>query len=290
LAVPYLRDSFNRVIVGTVLGAIVIAVCGRFSDGVGLDTITPRWMVVGQTVVFLLVAATQFLYMVSLSHAAMLRHAELLRSSRTRVVAAADAERRRIERDLHDGAQQRLVATAIQARVAQRQLATTAAAPASVLAVLSEELQATAADLQNLCRGIYPAELTENGLAAALQSLSARSPVPTAVTTGDDGRRLPADVEVTVYFCCVESLQNSIKHAGAGVTVTITVEESPEMVDFTVADDGRGADVHVLMTGRGFTGMTDRLTAIGGTLRARSAPGDGVAIEGRVPLARTAVL
>ena len=142
-------------IIGTVLGAIVIAGCGRFSAGVGLDTIVPHWMVVGQNLVFLLVAATQFLYMVSLSHATMIRHAELLRSSRARVVATADAERQRIERDLHDGAQQRLVSTAIRARVAQRQLVTTAAPPAAVLTVLSEELQATAADLQNLCRGIY---------------------------------------------------------------------------------------------------------------------------------------
>ena len=96
-------------------------------------------MVVGQNLVFLLVAATQFLYMVSLSHATMIRHAELLRSSRARVVATADAERQRIERDLHDGAQQRLVSTAIRARVAQRQLVTTAAPPAAVLTVLSEE-------------------------------------------------------------------------------------------------------------------------------------------------------
>lgn len=290
LALPYLRDSFGRVVVGTVLGAIVIAICGRFSTGVGLDTITPRWMVVGQIVVFLLVAATQFLYMVSLSHAAMLRNAELLRSSRTRVVATADAERRRIERDLHDGAQQRLVATAIQARVAQRQLVTTATPPAAVLAVLNEELKATAADLWNLCRGIYPAELTENGLAAALRSLAARSPVPTAVTTGAGDRRFPADIEVTIYFCCVESLQNCIKHAGAGVTVTITVEASPETVAFTVADDGPGAEVHVVTAGRGFTGMVDRLAAIGGTVRARTSPGGGVAIEGRVPLVRNAAL
>lgn len=285
LAVPYLRDSFNFVIMGTVLAAIVIACCGRFSPGVGFDTLFPRWMVDGQNVVFLLVAATQFMYMVSLSHAAMIRNAELLRSSRIRVVATADAERQRIERDLHDGAQQRLVSSAIQARVAQRQLRTTTTPPAAVLAALSKELQATAADLQNLCRGIYPAELTENGLAAALHSLAARSPVPTAVTTAAEGRRLPADVEITIYFCCVESLQNCIKHAGAGVTVTITITESPGTIAFTVADDGPGAEPRVLSSGRGFTGMSDRLTAIGGALRARSAPGRGVAIEGCVPLA-----
>jgi signal transduction histidine kinase len=169
--------------------------------------------------------------------------------------------------------------------VAQRQLRTTTTPPAAVLAALSKELQATAADLQNLCRGIYPAELTENGLAAALHSLAARSPVPTAVTTAADGRRLPADVEITIYFCCVESLQNCIKHAGAGVTVTITITESPGTIAFTVADDGPGAEPRVLSSGRGFTGMSDRLTAIGGALRARSAPGRGVAIEGCVPLA-----
>src|SRR5262249_45933379 len=122
LAVPYLRDSFNHVVLGTVLAAAAIACCGRFSPGIGLDALFPHWMVAGQNVFVLLVAATQFLYMVSLSHATMLRHAALLRSSRTRVVATADAERRRIERDLHDGAQQRLVSAAIQARVAQRQL------------------------------------------------------------------------------------------------------------------------------------------------------------------------
>ena len=106
----------------------------------------------------------------------------------------------------------------------------------------------------------------------------------TAITAAADVRRLPADVEITVYFCCVESLQNCIKHAGAGVTVTITIKESPEEIEFTVADDGPGAEPHALSTGRGFTGISDRLTAIGGTVRARSAPGRGVAIEGRVPL------
>jgi signal transduction histidine kinase len=213
--------------------------------------------------------------------------AEELRASRARVVAAGDAERRRIERDLHDGAQQHLVALAVTVRLA-RQLADRDPNQAKdVLEKLGSELQETVQEVRNLAHGIYPPVLMDQGLPAALEAAAARAPIATTVDAVDIGRR-SQELEAAVYFCCMEALQNAGKHAGDGAQVTIRLREAEGKLLFEVADDGPGFDpASGAVKGHGFVNMSDRVGAIGGTLTVDSAPGQGTRIAGAVPLDET---
>jgi signal transduction histidine kinase len=213
--------------------------------------------------------------------------AEELRASRARVVAAGDAERRRIERDLHDGAQQHLVALAVTVRLA-RQLADRDPDQAkNVLDQLGNDLQGTVQEVRNLAHGIYPPVLMDQGLPAALEAAAARAPIATTVeATGV--RRWSQELEAAVYFCCMEALQNAGKHAGDGAHVTIRLREAEGKLLFDVADDGPGFDLASRAAkGHGFVNMSDRIGAIGGTLTVKSAPGQGTCISGAVPLDET---
>jgi signal transduction histidine kinase len=196
-------------------------------------------------------------------------------------VAAATAERRRIERDLHDGAQQHLVALAVGLRLLRDGLP-----PDSPDLELLDELDSGAreavAELRNLAHGIYPPLLRDAGLAAALRAVASRSPV--AVTVVDERPERAAEpVEVAVYFCCLEALQNAAKHA-PGAHVTIGLATTDGALSFTVADDGPGFDPATAPHGAGLTNMADRLGAVGGALEIRSTPGGGTEISGRVPV------
>jgi signal transduction histidine kinase len=212
------------------------------------------------------------------------RQAEELRASRTRVVAAGDAERRRIERDLHDGAQQHLVALAVTVRLA-RQIADTD--PEQTKAMLDElggSLQEAVQELRNLAHGIYPPVLMDRGLPAALEAAAGRAALPTDVRA-QGVERFPQQTEAAVYFCCLEALQNAGKHAGEGATATVTVRRDPEGLVFEVADTGAGFDMGTgAAKGHGFVNMSDRIGAIGGKLRVESAPGKGTRISGVIPL------
>ena len=208
--------------------------------------------------------------------------ADELQASRARIVAAADAERRRIERDLHDGAQQRLTSLAIRLRLAA-EVAGPDAELASLLAELGTEVHDTAQELRRLAHGIYPPLLRDSGLAAALSAASRHSPLPTTVQAASLGR-YPVGVEAAVYFCCLEALQNAGKHAGEGATVCVRVREDPGTLMFEVADDGAGFDAGSHGLGAGFLNMADRLGAFGGGLRVDSAPGRGTRVTGTVPV------
>jgi signal transduction histidine kinase len=201
-----------------------------------------------------------------------------VRESRRRIVAAGDEERRRIERDLHDGAQQRLVALALALRTAQRRLRGTGDPEVEQLLASSvSELQAAVTDLRELARGVHPAVLTEEGLAAALEVLAVRSPVPVSVEA--DEERLPAAVEAAAYFVASEALANVVKHASAAAVSVRAVREGGELV-LSVADDGAGgADP----AGSGLRGLRDRVEAVGGRLRVESPPGGGTRIVARIP-------
>jgi len=205
-----------------------------------------------------------------------------LQASRTRIVAAADAERRRIERDLHDGAQQHLTSLAVKLL-----LAATLAAPDSDLAGLLEDLGAelkdTGQELRNLVHGIYPPLLRENGLAAALSDAARLSTLPVTVRAASLGR-YPADIEAAVYFCCLEALQNAGKHAGERATIRLRVREEPGTLMFEVVDDGAGFDTRGRGLGAGLRNMTDRMGAFGGRLLVESAPGEGTRVAGAVPV------
>jgi signal transduction histidine kinase len=211
------------------------------------------------------------------------RRAEELRASRARVVAAADAERRKLERNLHDGAQQHLVALAVTVRLAQQVAASDPEQTQVLLDQLGHDLRDAVQELRDLAHGIYPPVLMDRGLVAALESAAGRAALPVAVV-GDVGR-FPEEVEAAVYFCCLEALQNAAKHAGDSAQATVTIEGRPEGLSFTVADDGAGFDpAGPAGRGHGFVNMSDRVGAIGGTLEVDSAPGRGTRVSGVVPI------
>jgi signal transduction histidine kinase len=203
-----------------------------------------------------------------------------LRASRRRLVEAQDAERRKIERNLHDGAQQQLIALAIQLSL----LAESADDPALVRQAVPElkaQLGTALDDLRALARGIYPPLLAEQGLVMALRAQAGRSPVRVEVEAGQVGR-YPPDAESTVYFCALEALQNVAKHARAS-RVTVRLAASAAGLEFSVTDDGAGFPAAAHRHGSGLQGMSDRLAAHGGTLDVSSKPGRGTTITGRLP-------
>ena len=206
-----------------------------------------------------------------------------LQASRARIVATADLERRKIERNLHDGAQQRLVALAVNLRLARQIAATSPDDANAMFDQLSAEIQDTLEDLRALAHGIYPPLLADRGLAEALKAAANRSPVPTTVQA-DGLARYPQEIEAAIYFCCLEAMQNIGKYAGEGAQATITVREEAGGLLFEVNDTGAGFDVATAKRGAGFTNMNDRVGAIGGSLRVESAPGKGTKVSGTVPL------
>ncbi len=205
---------------------------------------------------------------------------EDLRASRRRLVEAQDQERRKIERNLHDGAQQQLVALSVQLGLVER----VADDPDRVRA-MSGQIRAALADalddLRDLARGIYPPLLADKGLAAALDAQARKAPFPTTVEADGVGR-LPQDAEAAIYFCTLEALQNVAKYADA-TSATVRLRERNGSVEFEIADDGRGFDPATKSGGTGLQGMLDRLNAIGGTLEVDSRPGRGTVVRGSVP-------
>ncbi|WP_410655119.1 sensor histidine kinase [Amycolatopsis sp. lyj-112] len=204
-----------------------------------------------------------------------------VQASRARIVAAADDERRQVERDLHDGAQQRLVSVVLLLRMAERRLGGDLTPEvAALLAGTIDELQATVTELRELARGLRPAILTEAGLIPAVRSLLARIPLTVALS-GADVPRLSGAVEATAYFVVSEAVTNALKHAQANeVRVTIGVEETGLRVD--VCDDGTGkADID---GGSGLHGLRDRVRALGGELTVLGEPGFGSTVSAAIPL------
>jgi signal transduction histidine kinase len=210
------------------------------------------------------------------------RLVEDVRASRQRLVAAQDEERRRLERNIHDGAQQQLVALAVKARLAQQMTERDPAKAAEILGQIEAETQTALEDLRDLARGIYPPLLADRGLVAALEAQSRKASVLVSVDADTVGR-YPADIEATVYFCTLEALQNVAKYAGADRTV-IRLSQSNGSLTFEVVDDGRGFDPDAVADGSGLQGMADRLAAVGGSLEVRSAPGRGTTLAGSVPV------
>jgi signal transduction histidine kinase len=204
---------------------------------------------------------------------------EELQASRARIVEAGDAERRRLERDLHDGAQSRLVALAVLLRAARRKVGD-GDELAGMLERAIDELQTSLSELRELARGIHPAVLTDRGLEPALQSLASRAPVPVTVEA-DDRERLPGAVESAAYFVVSEALANVAKYAGA-TQATVAVRRANGVVTVDVTDDGvGGADV---TGGSGLRGLADRVASLDGTLRVDSPAGRGTRVHAEIPL------
>jgi PAS domain S-box-containing protein len=206
-----------------------------------------------------------------------------LKASRSRIMSAADEERRRIERDLHDGAQQRLLALAIELELAGELVTSDPDRGARRLHELVDDVNEAMADIRSLASGLYPSILIERGLVEALSEVAAACPVPTTLTAEGLGR-YPPEIEGAVYFCCREALQNAAKHAEGARTVVIKLWEA-EAVHFEVRDDGSGLPQGHGSEGAGITNMRDRIGAMGGTLAIESHPGTGTRVMGAVPVA-----
>ena len=206
-----------------------------------------------------------------------------VRESRARIVAAADASRREIERNLHDGAQQHLVAMAVKVGLLAHMADDDPPSVQPMLAELRDEVQATVAELRELAHGIYPPLLRDHGLGKALRTAAERSVLPTSVAV-DTPRRFDAGIEAAVYFCALEALQNAGKHAGEHATVQVRICENGGRLEFEVCDDGVGFEVVAGSEGHGFVNMRDRVGALGGTLTVASTPGAGTSVRGEIPM------
>jgi signal transduction histidine kinase len=204
-----------------------------------------------------------------------------LRASRARIVEAGHAERRRIERDLHDGAQQRLVGLRMHLALVGEKLGPPQ--QQEMLDGLGLEVDEAIKELRDLAHGLYPPLLAQSGLGTALSAVGRRSGLRVGVYEHGLSRH-PEPVEITVYFCCVECLQNAAKHGGPDPTVTVTLTEVDDAIAFCVQDDGVGFDIGTVERGSGLTNLTDRVTAVGGTVEIESTPGRGTRVTGHVPV------
>jgi signal transduction histidine kinase len=207
---------------------------------------------------------------------------EELKASRQRLVAAQDEERRKIERNIHDGAQQQLVALSVQLKLAEQLAGKDTDRERELLVRLGARANEALEDLRDLARGIYPPLLADKGLAAALEAQARKAAVPTSVQVDGIGR-YSQEIESTVYFCTLEALNNVAKYAEA-TSACVTLARSNSDLTFEVTDDGRGFDVSATSYGTGLQGIADRLAAIGGTLTVESVRGSGTTVSGRVPM------
>ena len=205
-----------------------------------------------------------------------------LRASRARILAAADDERRRIERDLHDGGQQRLVALRIRLELAEEVMDQSPSRARAMLHRLGDEVDAALDELRSLAAGVYPSLLEARGLTEALRTAALQSPIPASVAA-EGGDRYPEDVETAAYFCCLEALQNVAKHAPEARSVSIALHRNGDL-RFEVRDDGPGFSMDHGDMGDGLLNMRDRVSAVGGTLEIRSRPGEGTRVIGKIPV------
>ncbi|MBV9803855.1 MAG: hypothetical protein JO130_11710 [Solirubrobacterales bacterium] len=206
-----------------------------------------------------------------------------LRAAQRRVAAAGDAERRRVERDLHDGAQQRLMAIRLELGLVRELLVSDPSTARQRLDELHGELDAAVEQLRELAHGLYPPLLASDGLYAALMSVARHSAIPVTVD-GEGMSRAPRGIESAAYFCCLEALQNATKHAGPGANVSIQVRMTGDALRLRVCDDGAGFDPNAVRPGYGLINLRDRIDAVGGQVEVSSAPGRGTSVEARIPV------
>jgi signal transduction histidine kinase len=266
-AVVSLGD-YGFLVIDTLPEALLAAVVGA------LLCVAAAWAVKGMAAAHGAVAAA----LLGPSQHQLQARVDALQASRDRAVDTAEAERRRIERDLHDGAQQRLVALAMDLGMARAKLESDPAAGAALVGEAHEEAKRALAELRDLARGIHPAVLADRGLDAAISALAARSPVPVGVevTTG----RLPGPVESAAYFVVAEALTNAAKHAGAA-EIGVRIIRHRDLLVVEVIDDGAGgADP---AKGTGLRGLADRVAAVDGRLTVTSPPGGPTVIRAELP-------
>lgn len=297
LAATYLERRFvKQLIPGTIAIAVVISLISFTTDGVGLDEVAPDGVFIGVLVAYIAanllmvmgdIQELNLVHLRSLDRAVKqnheLRQAErALRDSRRRLVVAGDEERVRVERDLHDGAQQRLVSLSMQLRLAA-DLAADGQPPSSdALMALHRSANEAVDELRDLAQGLYPARLKELGLVRALHSLARRSPTPIEI---DDrtSTLLDESTQVALYFVCAEAIQNATKHGGDDAKVSVVLADDDDELVVTIVDDGPGFAPERHEQSRGLLNMADRVGALGGELVVESALGRGTAVRARIP-------
>ena len=212
------------------------------------------------------------------------RHLEdEIRAARASAIATAEEERRRLERDLHDGAQQHLIALRIKLGLMSE--LNGGQETAQMIAELGDDVDATLDELRRLAQGVYPPLLRAHGLNSALNAVARRAASPVSVSAAGLGR-YSNEIESAVYFCCLEALQNAAKHAGGEAGVTVRVASSDEWLRFAVEDTGAGFDTRLAGHGAGLANMAGRMEAVGGRIRVVSAPGCGTTVSGVIPIHR----
>ena len=265
-----------------VVGSGVISAIGTWRGGNAAQL--PLHIEVITLLVFTPIVAAVIATALILSYFQLRDQTRALRQSRTRIAAIADATRRGLERDLHDGAQQRLVQMTVQVSSATELLRVGRTdAAESALVELGDQTMAAIQELRDLAQGIYPNLLVERGLVPALGAAARRSVVPCRLLA-EKIPRLTPEVESAAYFCILEALQNASKHSGAD-QVEVLVGSDPALW-FTVTDSGRGFDLHQTSGSGGLLGMEARISAAGGVLTIDSVPGTGTTVRGRFPVPR----
>jgi signal transduction histidine kinase len=279
-AQPYIRWQRGITLAVITAGCVLaLAVVARFQHFAHFSSQPPRWIehafiiiALPMHTLHLLVIAWNNAGALAVSEQMLAERAAEVEASRGRLVTAADEERRRLERDLHDGAQQHLVALAVLIQLARN---AEHGKYQPLLAEASGLLDNAIAEIRRLAHGIYPPSLVSGGLPQALSAVAAHAPIPIRLDLQDLGR-YPASIEAALYFCCSEALQNAIKHGGPGTSVTITAQAGAMTLTLTISDTGRGFEPAT--TGTGLTNMTDRVSAVGGKLKIDTAPGQGTRI------------
>ncbi|WP_181410820.1 sensor histidine kinase [Nocardioides humi] len=280
----------------SVVVCTTVVLAGELQDVTGLSEATPAW--IRRTLLALFTPALAAMVgLVVLQNSLRLQaalsgaldaqrelgeQADELRRSRARVVAAADRERRTIERDLHDGAQQRLISIGIALSAVRSRCHTDPDAAMRELEDLRDQVHIAHNEVRDLAQGLYPPVLSEHGLAEALRSAVDRYPLRITLDLRDPGRHLP-ELEAAVYFCCLEALQNAAKHSSAE-HVLVSLGAGDGTVWFQVLDDGQGFVADQTSGTGGMLSMRDRLGASGGGLDISSAPGRGTLVRGHVPV------
>jgi signal transduction histidine kinase len=260
-----------------VLGELVV----REREGVPLTPVEERLFAGLADQAGLVLRGARLRTQLELRLAELSARAEELRVSRERLVDAHDAERRRLERDIHDGAQQHLVALAVNLRLAATLAERSPERAASLLTAQVEAAGQAVATLLQLARGIYPSLLEEGGVVASLRAALAGSGRPVELVEDRVGR-YPRRVEAAAYFCCLEALQNAVKHSGAD-TIRVELHGGPDRLALTVEDNGVGFEPAATAMGAGLANIRDRVESVGGTLAVDSAPGGGSRVRAELP-------
>ncbi|WP_210439403.1 sensor histidine kinase [Nocardioides xinjiangensis] len=276
---PYLsRPWIGALMVVAVVGSASVAALGEWRR---VEAVHEQWWVNAVVVAASLPAGVAVVvFLVRDAYTRLRDQTDQLAESRTRIVEVADAARRSLERDLHDGAQQHLLTMSVTTERARKELlAGRHEGAAALLDQLAADTRQVVQELRELARGIYPPLLTERGLVAALQSTARRSAVPVTLDVADF-ERPSRQVEAAAYFCILEALTNAAKHAGAS-EVLVTLRGRPHLT-FSVSDDGRGFDRAQIGEG-GLLGMEARVAAAGGTLTLETEPGHGTVLRGEFP-------